>query len=61
MNSNYENLLSLVEASKEHAEKFFVKENKSAGTRLRKSLGEIKKASQELRKEIQAMKTATKA
>lgn len=37
-------------------EKFFVKSNKSAGTRIRKVLQEVKKLSQEIRKDVQDYK-----
>jgi len=36
--------------------KFYEKGNKSAGTRVRKHMNELKKKAQEIRKEIQEMK-----
>ena len=38
---------------KEEFEKFFVKGNKTAGTRIRKWMQEIKKLSQEVRNDVQ--------
>jgi hypothetical protein len=49
-------ILEEVETLKSEYEKF-ERGNKSAGTRARKSLQEIKKLAQELRTEIQAKKT----
>ena len=37
-------------------EKLFVKENKTAGTRIRKIMQEIKKATQEIRNDVQEYK-----
>ena len=36
--------------------KFYEKGNKSAGTRVRKHMNELKKKAQEIRKEVQEMK-----
>ena len=47
--SQLDNLKSLVAELEVDAEKFFVKGNKSAGTRTRKTLQEIKKECQALR------------
>jgi hypothetical protein len=41
---------------KDDFEKFFVKSNKSAGTRIRKVMQEVKKLSQEIRKDVQYYK-----
>ena len=41
---------------KDDFEKFFVKSNKSAGARIRKVLQEVKKLSQEIRKDVQDYK-----
>lgn len=41
---------------KDDFEKFFVKSNKSAGTRIRKVMQEVKKLSQEIRKDVQDYK-----
>jgi hypothetical protein len=40
--------------------KFYEKGNKSAGTRVRKHMNEMKKKAQEIRKEIQEMKAKMK-
>jgi hypothetical protein len=40
--------------------KFYEKGNKSAGTRVRKEMNELKKKAQEIRKEIQEMKQKMK-
>ena len=37
-------------------DKFFVKENKTAGTRIRKIMQEVKKLSQEIRTDVQNQK-----
>ncbi len=40
--------------------KFYEKGNKSAGTRVRKHMNELKKKAQEIRKEIQEIKVKAK-
>jgi uncharacterized coiled-coil DUF342 family protein len=40
--------------------KFYEKGNKSAGTRVRKEMNELKKKAQEIRKEIQEIKQKAK-
>ena len=45
---------------KEDFEKFFIKENKTAGTRVRKVMQEVKKLSQEVRNDVQGYKEAIK-
>lgn len=42
---------------KEDFEKFFVRGNKTAGTRIRKIMQEIKKISQEVRNDVQKYKS----
>jgi hypothetical protein len=42
---------------KEDFEKFFVKGNKTAGTRIRRMMQEIKKVSQEVRNDVQEYKS----
>ena len=42
---------------KEDFEKFFVKGNKTAGTRIRRMMQEIKKVAQEVRTDVQDYKT----
>lgn len=41
---------------KEDFEKFFVKGNRTAGTRIRKIMQEVKKLSQEIRNDVQEYK-----
>lgn len=42
---------------KEDFEKFFVKGNKTAGTRIRRAMQELKKISQEIRNDVQEYKS----
>ncbi len=56
---NYEKLVALVESMKENIDKFFVKGNKSAGTRVRTQCQELKKLAQELRLDVQNAKKTT--
>lgn len=60
-NTKFENFLIEIENLKEDAEKFFEKENKSAGTRLRKGLQNVKNLAKELRQEISDMKNKLKS
>ena len=41
---------------KDDFEKFFVRSNKTAGTRIRKAMQELKKLSQEVRNDVQEYK-----
>ena len=52
----YNELVELVESIKGDAEKFYIKGNKTAGTRVRKSMQEVKRIAQEIRVEISEMK-----
>jgi hypothetical protein len=52
----FENLKALVASIEEDVKKFNEKSNKSAGTRVRQVLQQIKSVSQELRKEISEKK-----
>jgi hypothetical protein len=54
--SRYEDLKSLVEDMESDMDKFYNKGNKTAGTRARKSLQELKNMAQDIRVEIQTMK-----
>jgi hypothetical protein len=56
--TNHENLVNLFESYLAENEKFESKGNKAAGTRARKALVELSKATKERRKEIQDAKTA---
>lgn len=42
---------------KEDFEKFFVKGNRTAGTRIRRAMQELKKISQEIRNDVQEYKS----
>ena len=55
--TNHENLVNLFESYLAENAKFEGKGNKAAGTRARKSLAELSKATKERRKEIQESKT----
>jgi hypothetical protein len=56
--NRYQDLLALVQSFEGDFEKFFVKGNKSAGTRVRKHMNELKKFAQELRNHVQDIKKA---
>lgn len=56
MSAHHESLLNLFETYVKENEKFTVKGNKAAGTRARKALAEISKATKDRRKEIQDSK-----
>lgn len=53
----YSNLRDLVASLEGDFEKFFLKSNKAAGTRVRKGMQEIKALAQAIRQEIQDKKT----
>lgn len=53
-------LKELLQTIEEDAVKFYDKENNAAGTRLRNSLQQVKQLSQELRNEVQDVKTNRK-
>lgn len=59
-NQKFQNFLDEVELLKEDAEKFFEKENKAAGTRLRKALQGIRNIAKEVRQEISDLKNKAK-
>lgn len=52
----FEELVALVESMKGDFEKFYVKGNKAAGTRVRKGMLELKSKAQEIRTEVQEIK-----
>ena len=53
-----EELIDLLENTRDDHEKFFERGNNAAGTRVRKSLQEVKNLAQELRVEVQEAKNA---
>lgn len=57
---NYNKIQSLVETMTKDVEAFYVKGNKSAGTRVRSACQELKKLAQDLRVDVQNSKN-TKA
>ena len=52
----FEKLLNLIQDCEEDAHKFYNKGNKTAGTRVRKTMQEIKKLAQEIRVNVQEIK-----
>lgn len=58
--SRYTELRDLVMGFEKDFIKFYDKGNKSAGTRVRKEMNELKKKAQEIRKEVQEIKVKAK-
>jgi hypothetical protein len=56
----FHELQNLVNSFEGDFEKFYVKGNKSAGVRIRKAMNELKKKAQEIRLEVQAIKSSGK-
>jgi len=54
--SRYEELEALISALKEDFRKFYEDNNKTAGTRIRKGMLELRNKAQDIRKEIQEIK-----
>ena len=52
----YKELLDLVATFQGDFDKFYLKQNKSAGVRLRKHMANLKKKAQEIRNEVQDVK-----
>lgn len=52
----YEELKSLVDGLQDDFTKFYEKQNKAAGTRVRKGMQDLKVLAQDIRKEVQDMK-----
>ncbi|PIW70102.1 MAG: histone H1 [Ignavibacteriales bacterium CG12_big_fil_rev_8_21_14_0_65_30_8] len=57
----YESLMQTVRDMEQDFEKFYVKGQAAAGTRLRKGLSQLRKDAQEMRKGIQELKAQRKA
>ncbi|HOV98265.1 MAG TPA: histone H1 [Bacteroidota bacterium] len=53
----YQELIDLIGTFKTDFEKFYNKKNKSAGVRLRKDMALLKRKAQEIRNEVQDIKT----
>lgn len=60
MSDSYTQLLEFVKNMEADVEKFYVKEQAAAGTRVRKALSEVKKMAQDMRNEIQDIKVKRK-
>jgi hypothetical protein len=61
MSKTFEKIQELVKATQDDVDKFFVKGNKAAGTRIRKSMQDLKGLAQELRLEVQNSKKESDA
>jgi cytochrome c556 len=58
--SRFSEIVELVQSFEKDFIKFYDKGNKSAGTRVRKSMNELKRKAQEIRKEVQEVKAQAK-
>ena len=58
--SRFTELRDLIGTFEKDLIKFYEKGNKSAGTRVRKHMNELKRKAQEIRKEVQEMKMKMK-
>ncbi len=54
-------LKALIDGMSKDLEKFYVKGQNSAGTRIRKQLAELKRKAQEIRNEIQSIRNERKS
>lgn len=52
----FRELVELVQSFEKDFEKFYLKGNKSAGTRVRKHMNDLKRKAQDIRNEIQSIK-----
>ena len=59
--SRYSEIVDLVHSFEKDFIKFYDKGNKSAGTRVRKAMNELKRKAQEVRKEVQEVKAQAKS
>lgn len=59
--STFQKIQELVKATEEDVDKFFVKGNKAAGTRIRKAMQELKGLAQAMRLEVQNSKKESEA
>tara|TARA_R110002020_G_scaffold59590_1_gene162350 strand:- start:3047 stop:3235 length:189 start_codon:yes stop_codon:yes gene_type:complete len=57
-NTIFEELLALLESAREDNDKFFERGNAAAGTRIRKTMQEVKALAQQLRVDIQEAKNS---
>jgi uncharacterized protein Yka (UPF0111/DUF47 family) len=58
--SRFNELVELVQSFEKDFIKFYDKGNKSAGTRVRKAMNDLKRKAQEVRKEVQEIKAKEK-
>ncbi|MFQ5798253.1 MAG: histone H1 [Bacteroidota bacterium] len=58
--NRFQELKDLVSSFEKDFIKFYEKGNKSAGTRVRKAMNELKRKAQEIRKEVQQRKAQMK-
>ncbi len=58
--AKYDELHQLISSFEEDFRKFYEKQNKAAGTRVRKHMGDLKKFAQQVRLEVQDLKTKMK-
>lgn len=54
----FEELKNLIASIEDDADKFYNKQNSAAGTRLRKSMQDLKNLAQEIRLEVQTLKNS---
>ena len=54
--NKFQELVDLVQSFQKDFEKFYEKQNKSAGTRVRKHMAALKRKAQEIRNDIQTIK-----
>ena len=54
--NKFQELVDLVQSFQKDFEKFYEKQNKSAGTRVRKNMAALKRKAQEIRNDVQAIK-----
>ena len=57
-NDRLEQLITLLEESREDFDKFYERGNNAAGTRIRKTMQEVKNLAQELRVDVQDTKNS---
>ncbi|OZC02985.1 histone H1 [Rubricoccus marinus] len=58
MANHYDDLKEMLENSEDDFKKFYEKGNKAAGTRIRKTMQEIKAKAQDIRNDVQEKKNA---
>jgi len=60
MSDKYTQIIEFVKNMETDIEKFYVKGQAAAGTRVRKALSELKKMAQDMRNEVQTIKSDRK-